>query len=62
MKPSMNNATLLSADLATHVKIVTIAVAATILAVLVEAGTQSRPVAGFYPLYQAAGHSIGPGN
>jgi hypothetical protein len=58
----MNTATLLAADPATHVKIVAIAVAATILAILVEAGAQSRPVAGFEPLSQAARPSVGPGN
>jgi hypothetical protein len=58
----MNNATLLAADLATHVKIVAMAVIATVLAVLVEAGMQSKPVAGFEPLTQAVGDSVGPGN
>lgn len=57
----MNNATLLTADLTTHVKIVAIAVAATIVAGLVAVGTQTEPV-GSEPLSQAAGRSVSPGN
>jgi hypothetical protein len=56
----MNN-TLLTADLATHLKIVAVAMAAIIVAGLVEIGTQTMPV-GSKPLSQAEGHNVKPGN
>ena len=49
----MNN-TLLTADVATHLKIMAVAMAATIVAGLVEVGTQTTP-AGSKPLSQAVG-------
>jgi hypothetical protein len=57
----MNNATLPTADLATHVKIVAIAVAATIVAGLVAMGAQTRP-GSIDPLAQITGHTVAPGN
>jgi hypothetical protein len=57
----MNNATLHTADLATHVKIVAIAVAATIMAGLVAMGAQTRR-GSFDPLLQTTGHTVAPGN
>jgi hypothetical protein len=57
----MNNATLRAADLATHVKIVTIAVAATIVAVLIGMGAQTRP-GGSKPLLQITSQTVAPGN
>ena len=57
----MNDATLLTANLTTHVKIVAIAVAATIVVCLVEFGTQTRSP-GSEPLSQTAGLSIRPGS
>jgi hypothetical protein len=52
----MNN-TLLNADLATHLKIVAVAMAATIVAGPVEVGTQTTP-AGSKPVFQAADHNV----
>jgi hypothetical protein len=56
----MNN-TLLTADLATHLKIVAVAMAAIIVAGLVEIRTQTTPV-GSKPLSQAVGDDAEPGN
>jgi hypothetical protein len=56
----MNNATLLNADLATHVKIVAIALAATMIAALAGIGAQTRP-ASSRPLIQTTGVAVVPG-
>jgi hypothetical protein len=57
----MNNVTLLTADLTTHVKIVAIALAAIIVAGLVEIGVQTSP-GGSERLSHAPGHGVRPGN
>jgi hypothetical protein len=57
----MNNATPPAADLATHVKIVGIAVAATIAAGLVGTCAQTRP-GGSKPILQTTSHIIARGN
>jgi len=55
----MNNATLLNADLATHVKIVAIALAATAIAAL--AGIDAQTKAGSKPPMQTTGQTVTPG-
>jgi hypothetical protein len=57
----MNNATLPASDIATHVKIVAIAAAATIVAAVVGMGAQTRP-GGSKPLLQVTSHTVAPGN
>jgi hypothetical protein len=56
----MNNATLPTADVATHVKIVAIVVAAAIVAGLVATTAQTRPE--FEAPLQTTGHAVAPGN
>jgi hypothetical protein len=56
----MNNATLLNADLATHVKIVAIALVATMIAALVVIGAQTR-TEGSERSVQTAGQVVAPG-
>ncbi len=56
----MNNATLLTADLATHVKVVAIALAAMVIAALVGIGAQTRAESSKSPI-QAMGHTVAPG-
>jgi ABC-type proline/glycine betaine transport system permease subunit len=56
----MNNATLLTADLATHVKIVAIALAATVIAALVGICAQTRAES-HKPLIQTMGQAVAPG-
>jgi hypothetical protein len=57
----MNNSTLPTADLATHMKIVAIAVAATIVVGLVAMSAQTRHGSSD-PLLQTTGHTVAPGN
>jgi hypothetical protein len=56
----MNSATLLNADLASHVKIVGIALAATAIAALVGIDAQTRSES-FKPLIQTIGQAAVPG-
>ncbi len=57
----MNNATLPTADLATHMKIIAIAVVATIVAGLVAMGAQTK-LEGSDPRLEHTSHTVAPGN